>query len=254
MKRRNAAFTLIELLVVIAIIAILAAILFPVFAKAREKARQTTCLSNTKQLLTAIQMFASDHDEQLPLAYFNDRATAFGPDTPTQWKGAIFSYLKTQQAFICPSDPDGAEKKVYVLEQKQLDQPASYRLNNTLVERDPSDGAPAVPTALGAIKSPADLILLCESQPYPGTAPVSQGGTEWNQVAAYATQKEQAPAQLDPKQTEKTGPVPQKRHSGGSVYGFSDGHAKWLRWEQTWLPSNTLAGPNLWNGGQKPAS
>ena len=68
MRRNQKAFTLIELLVVIAIIAILAAILFPVFAQAREKARQSTCISNTKQLLIGISMFANDHDEQLPNA------------------------------------------------------------------------------------------------------------------------------------------------------------------------------------------
>ena len=66
MKFRNQAFTLIELLVVIAIIAILAAILFPVFAQAREKARQTSCLSNAKQIGLASQMYAQDYDEILP--------------------------------------------------------------------------------------------------------------------------------------------------------------------------------------------
>ncbi len=68
MVARLKGFTLIELLVVIAIIAILAAILFPVFAKAREKARQTTCLNNQKQCATAILMYAQDHEEQLPAA------------------------------------------------------------------------------------------------------------------------------------------------------------------------------------------
>src|SRR5947209_16578789 len=66
MKRRQAGFTLIELLVVIAIIAILAAILFPVFAQAREKARQVTCLSNLRQVGMATQMYMQDHDETVP--------------------------------------------------------------------------------------------------------------------------------------------------------------------------------------------
>ncbi len=252
--RLRRGFTLIELLVVIAIIAILAAILFPVFAKARDKARQSTCISNTKQILTALNMFASDHDEQYPCAFFNNRDVAFGSDTPVQWKGAIFQYLKTPQAFICPSDPWGADKRVYVVERKLLDDPASYRLNNTLVARDPTDGAPAIPTALGSIKSPAEYILICESQPYPGDIPVSQGGTEWNQVAAYTKVKEQTPAQLDPRQTARTGPVPSERHTGGAVYGFADGHARWLKWDATWQPSGKLEGPNLWNGLQNPAS
>jgi prepilin-type N-terminal cleavage/methylation domain-containing protein/prepilin-type processing-associated H-X9-DG protein len=68
MTTRSRGFTLIELLVVIAIIAMLAAILFPVFAKAREKARQTTCLNNQRQLATALTLYAQDHDEQLPAA------------------------------------------------------------------------------------------------------------------------------------------------------------------------------------------
>ena len=66
MRIRNKGFTLIELLVVIAIIAILAAILFPVFAQAREKARQATCLSHSKQLALAVHMYAQDYDETLP--------------------------------------------------------------------------------------------------------------------------------------------------------------------------------------------
>jgi prepilin-type N-terminal cleavage/methylation domain-containing protein/prepilin-type processing-associated H-X9-DG protein len=253
--KRSSAFTLIELLVVIAIIAILAAILFPVFAKARERARQSACISNTKQILIALSLFANDHDEQYPCAFFNERDIAFGKDSPSQWKATIFSYLKTPNVFICPSDPDGAEKKVVVIDQKNYDYPASYRINNTLVGRDPTDGAPAVPVALGGIKNPANFILTCESQPYPGpTVPVSQGGTEYNQVAAYSKAKEVAQAQIDPRQTPKTGPVPSDRHNGGAVYGFSDGHAKWLRWEQTWLPSGKLDGPNEWNGEQEPAS
>ncbi len=68
---RRKGFTLIELLVVIAIIAILAAILFPVFARAREKARQTSCLSNLKQLSLGVLMYAQDYDERLPMLYFN---------------------------------------------------------------------------------------------------------------------------------------------------------------------------------------
>ncbi len=251
---RKDGFTLIELLVVIAIITILAAILFPVFTAAREKARQSTCASNLKQLSIALQMFAEDHDGRFPCAFFNNRDIAFGPEMPAQWKGAIFRYLKTTQVFICPSDPFGAEKRVFVAERKQFDEPASYRLNNTLVQRDPFDFAPAVPYTLSDVKNPSELILLCESKPFPGNNPVSQGGTEWNQVAAYVKMKELPPAQIDPRQTEETSPVAMKRHNGGANYGFADGHTRWMRWEQTWLPSGQLNGPNKWNGGQTPGS
>jgi prepilin-type N-terminal cleavage/methylation domain-containing protein/prepilin-type processing-associated H-X9-DG protein len=92
-------FTLIELLVVIAIIAILAAILFPVFARAREKARQTSCLSNIKQLALAILSYAQDYDECLPMCRWHDGTT---------WRGfyqEVPPYIQNAQIFRCPSDP-----------------------------------------------------------------------------------------------------------------------------------------------------
>jgi len=87
--RRKSAFTLIELLVVIAIIAILAAILFPVFAQAREKARQASCLSNEKQLGTAMIMYVQDFDEAFPPSQYFDEIGA-----PHDWANAIYPYIK----------------------------------------------------------------------------------------------------------------------------------------------------------------
>ena len=123
-------FTLIELLVVIAIIAILAAILFPVFAQAREKARQTSCLSNCKQIGTALQLYTDDYEETLPMRGYKLKGWDDGVDTTWKayprnqfgyqydfnasthlgygsanifWYDAIFPYVKNLGCFICPS-------------------------------------------------------------------------------------------------------------------------------------------------------
>jgi len=96
-RPRHGGFTLIELLVVIAIIAILAAILFPVFAKAREKARQITCASNLKQLGLAFTQYTQDYDEHF--THGDPWGTAQG------WAGQIYPYVKSGGAFSCPDDP-----------------------------------------------------------------------------------------------------------------------------------------------------
>ncbi|MDD3927513.1 MAG: DUF1559 domain-containing protein [bacterium] len=95
-------FTLIELLVVIAIIAILSAILFPVFSKARDKARQTTCMNNMKQIGLAQQMYAQDYDGELLLYYV---ISAASPSVVINWHDALFngSYAKSKSLFVCPA-------------------------------------------------------------------------------------------------------------------------------------------------------
>jgi prepilin-type N-terminal cleavage/methylation domain-containing protein/prepilin-type processing-associated H-X9-DG protein len=95
-------FTLIELLVVIAIIAILAAILFPVFAKAREKARQSSCLSNLRQLGTALISYCQDYDECFPGRYVANVYPDYGINLKT-WCDVLAPYLKSVQIFVCPS-------------------------------------------------------------------------------------------------------------------------------------------------------
>src|SRR5215469_5171253 len=107
MKRSG--FTLIELLVVIAIIAILAAILFPVFAQAREKARSAACLSNLKQIGTATTMYAQDYDETFPVWGWNLEQTGARPDGTLYtgkviWPILYMPYIKNVQVFSCPSD------------------------------------------------------------------------------------------------------------------------------------------------------
>lgn len=94
---RRAGFTLIELLVVIAIIAILAAILFPVFARARARAMQNTCLSNVKQITLGLMMYASDNDQRFPIHY-----ASYG-QSPS-WAEAVHPYIKNYQLWFCPDE------------------------------------------------------------------------------------------------------------------------------------------------------
>src|SRR6187401_2471405 len=115
---RRRGFTLIELLVVIAIIAILAAILFPVFAQARAKARQSACLSNMKQLGTGLTMYAQDWDETLPLNDYNGNGLAplpgwRDPRAGDSWASGIYPYVKNLQIYVCPEAvPYPADKSV----------------------------------------------------------------------------------------------------------------------------------------------
>src|ERR1051325_514545 len=114
LMRRLRGFTLIELLVVIAIIAILAAILFPVFAQAREAARKTSCLSNTKQLGLGIMQYVQDYDETYPMNEWNG-STIGDANNETgsanyfslvTWPWQVMPYIKNRQIFVCPSDPN----------------------------------------------------------------------------------------------------------------------------------------------------
>jgi prepilin-type N-terminal cleavage/methylation domain-containing protein/prepilin-type processing-associated H-X9-DG protein len=95
-------FTLIELLVVIAIIAILAAILFPVFARAREKARSAACQSNLKQIALAVLMYVQDYDERFPKIWHHNCPGSPAPN-PANWKDVCVPYIKNAQLWACPS-------------------------------------------------------------------------------------------------------------------------------------------------------
>jgi prepilin-type N-terminal cleavage/methylation domain-containing protein/prepilin-type processing-associated H-X9-DG protein len=158
MERRG--FTLIELLVVIAIIAILAAILFPVFARAREKARQTSCLSNVKQLMLGVMMYTQDYDEVYP-GYYN-------PDPPNvadQWFELLEPYVKNEQIFICPSDQN---------------RDPGYGWNYRFISygwRDPGNAVGDPFTTLGTVEYPSETIILADAHNYyvrgPGTSHTS---------------------------------------------------------------------------------
>jgi len=198
MTRRG--FTLIELLVVIAIIAILAAILFPVFAKAREKARQTACLNNVKQLATAILMYAQDYDEVYPPAYCV---------TPTVvWPQLLQPYVKNTQLFACPSDPD--------LWQGLTGWYISYIPNYNM--HPPLDTATGTGVAVAKVTRPADIFTLVEN------ADGSTGNLQPNCQYTWGTSGPSASGGYN-----QWARVSLARHNDGSNYAFADGHAKWLK-------------------------
>jgi prepilin-type N-terminal cleavage/methylation domain-containing protein/prepilin-type processing-associated H-X9-DG protein len=140
MRRRG--FTLIELLVVIAIIAILAAILFPVFAKAREKARQTSCLSNVKQIMLGVLQYAQDNDETLPPG-----AIPKWVGLQVKWYDTLEPYLKNSQILTCPSKSGSL----------------GYGWNYQEFGYYEESHGTGWCTTLGAIEAPAETILLGDS-------------------------------------------------------------------------------------------
>jgi prepilin-type N-terminal cleavage/methylation domain-containing protein len=195
---KRAAFTLIELLVVIAIIAILAAILFPVFARAREKARQTACLSNTRQISLAADMYCADHDECYPICmYFTGLQFWGAPD-------ALQPYLKNAAILQCPSEP----RRTAVAEiQALLPAPMGadlewlgYQANLAVFE----DGANNAFTGLShPVVSQAEL-------PYPAETMMM------------------ADADIELAPTPMATPIV-AAHNAGFCAAFCDGHGKWVK-------------------------
>lgn len=215
----GAAFTLIELLVVIAIIALLAAMIFPVFAQARAKAHAASCISNEKQIGLAVMQYAQDFDESFPVGGFVGRG----------WAGQLYSYVKNAGIFTCPGDPTWSDGKKT---------PISYGMNMWLVETKPA-------RIIANQKAPAKTVMLFEvtdvtadvTDPSEFTSAIGCGGdpagSGWidhnGGVGSYDT----GVMGIPPRSTvtfvrNKT----RGRHSNGANFLLCDGHVKWFNRDQ----------------------
>jgi len=250
MKRKG--FTLIELLVVIAIIAILAAILFPVFAQAREKARQTACINNSKQLGTGAAMYTQDNDEEYmelyravnnggdsvwpspevtnpatgqPYGWFTGPQFSLNQNGITgNWAFIIYPYVKNQGVYTCP---DGAATWRPATRTDSI----SYCYSNWI-----ADGGqynyPAL--KLGAIKRPAETVLLWDD----GKACWAAEMQGWNGDPGCGINNNYDPNGTCPMCYSDWYP----RHNEGRVYIFCDGHSKMLKDKTMYIAIN----PSVW--------
>jgi prepilin-type N-terminal cleavage/methylation domain-containing protein/prepilin-type processing-associated H-X9-DG protein len=211
-------FTLIELLVIIAIISILVAVLFPVFARARENARRASCISNLKQMGIATMMYTQDYDERYPqsLATFPTGVTPPGGDWNPgywYWPQMLYPYHKSTQVFYCPSSNES-----------DLTYPSirNYGANTAVISYPIS----ATPTSLSSIQTPSATYMIMDS----GAIRINP---EYTKVLAsnnyYLPGAGSAGNPCSTTVTNAKSDCESGRHFGGVNVAFADGHVKWLK-------------------------
>jgi len=233
--RKKSGFTLIELLVVIAIIAILAAILFPVFAKVREKARQTSCLSNEKQIGLSFAQYYQDYDEKWPIGVTTATAT---PVSGFGWAGTVSQYIKATGLLKCPDD------NTSIVAGTPTEYPVSYGYNSNIAgQSDAAFTAPSSTVAMfevqGATSNVTSGYTLANTTGDGATAVGAASPTFTNSSFAdnglnvtgqtaviFATS--QMGGTATPANVGGFGNA-NGLHTGGSNFLLADGHAKWFR-------------------------
>lgn len=222
--RTTSAFTLIELLVVITIIAVLASLVFPVFAQAREKARQTICLNNLKQLTTATLMYAQDNDDSFPAQTRNPfAASPFNGKVPyaredgrpdVTWMSGVSGYVKNRSILVCPSAPmaDGSPLKPTKFSA------TSYAYNGLLGNNLPGErNLRADPPPLANTAGVARLAECMLFEDHGITWTRSQPAPRWNAYNSHAWCNA------------STTILERRVHNQGMNVAYADGHAKWTK-------------------------
>lgn len=226
-------FTLIELLVVIAIISILAAILFPVFARARENARRSSCQSNLKQIALGIFQYTQDYDEKFPL-YRN--GVAGGTYRPYAWAdGGVQPYVKSVQILQCPNEPTAA----------QTTNPAQtgYTDYGYNLFMGGYNGGPIVGMSIATLTQASLTVMVFDNVSY--AADAYGNGASGQPSPTYTCGTPSAPTCTPGKATFASGAA--LRHLDGQNFAFADGHVKWYR------GASATQSAVVWNAGT-PAS
>ena len=221
--RRKNGFTLIELLVVIAIIAILAAILFPVFARARENARRASCQSNLKQIALGVFQYTQDYDEKFMPSDIRLNNAAAGR---IQWVQILQPYIKSTQIFQCPSDSNSTDPQAGSTNQVGFVAPfhSSYAVNGNI------SAFSGTAASLASVDSPSITMLMADagakgSGAAPWVTPSSAAVTGANRITDPVTSA--CPSCTTDGNADWTAPMP--RHLETVVVSFADGHVKSLR-------------------------